>query len=222
VPAIPGAPEVATRLAVLGEEGSARAAMAALLTAWHVTPLGADERAAPADFAAIAARRGLEYMALRGNRSMLRVLDLPAVLELHLPEASGPSFVTLTGLDGDEPVLAIDGTPTRVDATFAERHWFGHAHLFWRDFEGLGVTFGPETHGAQVARLQTLLGRVGAYTGPVTGVYDDATAAAVRAFQRSRFLATDGLVGRLTRIVLYAAAGGYARPTLGAPGGASS
>jgi general secretion pathway protein A len=221
-PPAPDAPEVATRLAALGEEGSARAAMAALLAAWHVAPLGADERAAPADFAAVAERRGLEYLALRGNRSMLRVLDLPAVLELHLPETPGRSFVTLTGLDGDEPVLAIDGTPTRVDPTFAERHWFGQAHLFWRDFEALGVTFGPETHGAQVARLQTLLGRAGAYAGPVTGVYDDATAAAVRDFQRSRFLATDGLVGRLTRIVLYAAAGGYSLPTLATTGGAAS
>jgi peptidoglycan hydrolase-like protein with peptidoglycan-binding domain len=51
----------------------------------------------------------------------------------------------------------------------------------------------------------------------VNGVFDGQTEAAVLAFQRSRLLAPDGRVGKLTRIVLYGAAGGYARPTLGAP-----
>jgi hypothetical protein len=41
-------------------------------------------------------------------------------------------------------------------------------------------------------------------------------------FQRSRLLVPDGRVGRLTRIVLYGAAGGYPRPTLAGEGGAAS
>ena len=65
-----------------------------------------------------------------------------------------------------------------------------------------------------VARLQGLLRRAGAYGGGSTGEYDPATAHAVLDFQRSRLLVADGRVGRLTRIVLYGAAGGYPRPTL--------
>ena len=68
-----------------------------------------------------------------------------------------------------------------------------------------------------MARLQALLRRIGAYDGKESGQFDPATEAAVLGFQRARFLAVDGRVGRLTRIVLYAAAGGYPRPTLGAP-----
>jgi hypothetical protein len=113
-------------------------------------------------------------------------------------------------------VLVIDGSPTPVDAAFLDRHWFGRAHVFWRDFETLGPAFGHESHGARVARLQMLLGRIGAYGGKESGQFDPATEGAVLAFQRARFLAVDGRVGRLTRIVLYAAAGGYPRPTLGA------
>jgi hypothetical protein len=45
---------------------------------------------------------------------------------------------------------------------------------------------------------------------------------AVLEFQRSRSLYPDARVGRLTRIVLYAASGGYQRPTLAAASGATS
>ena len=40
-------------------------------------------------------------------------------------------------------------------------------------------------------------------------------------FQRSRLLVPDCRVGRLTRIVLYAAGNGYQRPTLAVAGAAS-
>ena len=71
----------------------------------------------------------------------------------------------------------------------------------------------------RVTRLQSLLTRTGLYDGGETGVLGASTRSAVMAFQRSRFIEPDGQVGRLTRMVLYAAVGGYDRPTLA--GGAS-
>src|SRR5438034_1315550 len=188
-------------------------AVGAILAVWHERPLAGDE---PLDLAHVAAARGLEDLPLVGNGSMLRLLDLPAILELRLPGVDQPRAVALTGMSDARAVLVIDGSPTPVDAAFLDRHWFGRAHVFWRDFETLGPAFGHESHGARVARLQALLGRIGAYGGKESGQFDPATEGAVLAFQRARFLAVDGRVGRLTRIVLYAAAGGYPRPTLGA------
>ena len=74
-----------------------------------------------------------------------------------------------------------------------------------------------KNRGASVARLQGLLRKVGVYRGPLSGIFDTPTEAALIDFQRSRLLVPDGRVGRLTRIVLHAASGGYERPTLGAP-----
>ncbi|HTD27128.1 MAG TPA: AAA family ATPase [Candidatus Elarobacter sp.] len=212
-PPVTPADEVERRLASLDARTSERAAVGAILAAWHVRPLADDEAA---DLAQVAARRGLEDLRLVGNGNMLRLLDLPAILELHIPGADQPRAVALTGMSDGRSVLVIDGSPTPVDAAFLDRHWFGAAHVLWRDFEALGRTFGRGWHGAPVARLQALLRRAGAYEGKETGQLDAATEAAVRAFQRARFLAVDGRVGRLTRIVLYAAAGGYPRPALGA------
>jgi general secretion pathway protein A len=148
---------------------------------------------------------------------MLRLLDLPAVIELRLPETGGPRYATVVGLGPECWLLSIDGENVTVGPEFLERYWFGQAHVFWRDFESLGRTFGPEARGVTVVRLQNLLRRAGAYEGPSTGQFDGATTTAVLDFQRSRFLTADARVGRLTRIVLYAAAGGYPRPTLGSP-----
>src|SRR5439155_1187828 len=112
------------------------------------------------------------------------------------------------GLDEHRATLTIGATTTTIDAGLLDLFWFGEAHVLWRDFEGLGMTFGLGARGAHVARLQALLRRAGLFAGESTGEFDPATVAAVLDFQRSRLLVPDARVGRLTRIVLYAAAGG--------------
>src|SRR4029453_7218496 len=109
------------------------------------------------------------------------------------------------------------------EAAVLERAWYGQAFVLSRDFEGLGPgTIDGHSRGARVSRLQGLLKRVGTYAGAESGLFDPPTSAAVLDFQRSRYVSADGIVGRLTRVALYAAAGGYPRPTLtGTAGGPS-
>ncbi|HZP43780.1 MAG TPA: AAA family ATPase [Candidatus Binatia bacterium] len=217
------AADVAKRLAAKDAVSSARDAVDGLLAAWRTTPLGANEPVTLGQLGAVASRRGLEYLPLFGNASMLRLLDLPAILELRVPDADGMRYAVLTGLDDERAVLVVDGASIPVERVFLEGHWFGQAHVLWRDFESLGPrSLGPASRGPGVARLQALLRRAGAYAGPASGDFDAETTAAVQAFQRSRLLLVDARVGKLTRIVLYAAAGGYARPTLALGAGAAS
>jgi hypothetical protein len=125
---------------------------------------------------------------------------------------------TLLGLTYGPGVCSrLDRDPIIVDLSFLERYWYGRAHVFSRDFEGLGPgLLGDDVKGVRIMRLQSLLTRTGLYDAGETGTYGPATRAAVMAFQRSRFIDPDGQVGRLTRMVLYAAVGGYDRPTLAA------
>jgi peptidoglycan hydrolase-like protein with peptidoglycan-binding domain len=95
-----------------------------------------------------------------------------------------------------------------------DRVWLGQARVLWRDFESLGPTFGRGARGPAVTRLKELLARMGTDVGPPTPEFDAETERTVADFQRSRLLVPDSRVGRLTRIVLYGAVGGYARPTL--------
>jgi general secretion pathway protein A len=224
---VPDAPPLAdsaeARLLRVSRETSAKTALNAVLLAWHGEPLADDERATPSDYARLARRRDLEHLGISGNTGMLRLLDLPAILELQLPDASGPRYAALLSLKDGSATLMLDDVPTPVDASFLERFWLGHAYILWRDFDELGaVTLEPQATGPAVRQLQGLLRRVGVYTGADTGVYDAATTAAVLEFQRSRSLFPDARVGRLTRIVLYAASGGYQRPTLAVGSGGMS
>jgi general secretion pathway protein A len=214
-------PDVVGRLGALEPGESLRAAVAAALARWQARPLDAGEPTT--DLRAIASRRGFEHLGLAGNASALRRLDLPAILELHVPGSPDPRWVALTALSDDGWVLALDDDPVTVDPAQIEQHWFGRAHIFWRDYEGLGGNIlDRSARGPQVTRLQSLLRRAGLFDGPPTGQYGATTSAAVLELQRRHLLVPDARVGALTRIVLYAAAGGYPGPHLADADGTSS
>lgn len=208
-PAPPPAPTLAERLAAVDLPTSVRDAVDAVLAAWSAAPLATAEPADLAALPAVAARRGLEHLAIDADARLLRQLDLPAVLELHLDEVNGPRWAALVSVTEGGWRLAAAGHEAPVDLAYLERHWLGRAHVFWRDFEGLGpALIDARARGPAVQRLRRLLARSG-----VASVWD---------FQREHNLAVDGLVGPLTRIVLYGAVGGYASPSLGSAMGARS
>ena len=221
--AVISAAELSHRLVGLDPRGSARTAAAAVIAAWGERPLGDEETRLPEDLESVAWRRGLEELDFTANRSMLRLLDLPALLELRVAGAAAPCWVPVTGMDDVRIVLRIDGASVAADAGVIEPLWTGRAHVFWRDFDALGPTLRPGVRGAAVIHLQDLLRRAGTEGVEPTGTFDAGTTRAVQDFQRRHRLEADGVVGPLTRIVLYAEAGGsYHRPALAMPAGAAS
>jgi general secretion pathway protein A len=213
-PALLSATELRRRLASLDTEASAQAATETILAAWGELPLAADEARVPDALEAVAWRRGLQELFLTSNQSMIGLLDLPAVVALQVPGSGVPRYAALTGMDDSRVVLSIDGVAATVVADQLEPLWSGQAHVLWRDFDGLGPVLGRGAQGVGVVRLQRLLRRAGAFFGEPTGKFDAAMETAVVEFQRSHRLEPDGLVGPLTRIVLYASVGGYRRPSL--------
>jgi len=206
--------EVARMLLARTEVASTTAAVQALLQRWNERPLEPHEMVIPMDLDAIAARRNLHYLSISGTVSMMRILNLPAILELVMPGAVGPRYAVLRGIDEAACLLAIDGNVLTVEPSFLDAYWLGQAHIVWRDFEGLSPSLAKGTTGGRVRRLQEMLAQLTFYTGPITGVFDDDTEMAIAAFQRSRRLFADAIVGRLTRIVLYDALGDYEHPRL--------
>jgi len=203
-PTIPPAPPADAMLAALDAGDGQRFAFAAIARAWATDPPAADVAVAPNAYGELAAERGLQHATLEANTSMLRLLDVPAILELHFPGGVGLRPAALVGAaDGGSWQLDVAGERVDVDDAFLDRHWFGHAHVFWRDDARLGRTpIVRWSSGARVERLQRALADAGAFDGPASGTFDDATEDAVRGFQRAHFLEPDGLVGPLTKLAL--------------------
>ena len=74
-------------------------------------------------------------------------------------------------------------------------------------------TLRPGDKDEEVKLLQQRLKDLGYYTGNITGVYNDATTEAVKEFQKKSSLEEDGVLGPITRTVLYGVNAIYAVPT---------
>jgi len=70
------------------------------------------------------------------------------------------------------------------------------------------------TRGTDVKEVQSLLQRLGYYTGPIDGIFGSGTANAVRAFQRDYGLTADGIVGPMTFGVMEPLLMGYSVYTI--------
>src|SRR5262249_60865778 len=99
----------AHRCAAPAPRESGRERAAAVIAAWGERPLGDEETRLPEDLESVAWRRGLEELEFTANRSMLRLLDLPALLELRVAGTAAPCWVPVTGMDDVRIVLRIDG-----------------------------------------------------------------------------------------------------------------
>jgi len=193
---------------------SAIQATTGLLRAWRTPGLREEEQQAGVlDLGRIAQTRCLEYLPINGNLNLLTLLDLPVVVELLTPEHKELRFVLLLNINGERCQVLLDGereVPLRVITD----NWFGRAHLFWRDFEGVGMYLTVGNVGQSVRRLHTLLRRAKVYGDSSSMTFDEKTEAAVAIFQRAKRLVPDGVVGPLTMIMLYNSLPGYRHPRL--------
>jgi general secretion pathway protein A len=148
--------------------------------------------------------RGLRLYRFSGNLGALLRIDYPAVLELTLPGVPGKRFVSLVGIE-NEQLLVDPAISDRRSLSFLEieKHWSGQGFLLWKDPLNLLTSMSPGAMGNDIKRLQTLLKEAGAYSRPLTGVYDRDTLLAIKEFQSSKGIEQDGIVGGQTLMLLY-------------------
>src|SRR5690606_26202294 len=175
---------------------SAYDATEALLRAWDAAPLTPAEAAGDSlDLPEIARRRGLRYLALQGNLNTLRVLDLPAILEVAPDDGSPARFVTLERLGDADARVRVGREALEMTPLVLAEAWFGKAHLFWQDLDRLGPFLAFGSSSDAVVRLHERLRAAGVYDGPDSPVFAPETEDAVLRFQQRERLVADGKVG---------------------------
>ena len=201
----------------LGEPGiraDRDTALASMLLLWGVGD-GSGVTQAPCDSAP---KHGLQCLSRWGGWDSLRAFDLPAVIGLFLKTGEA-RFVTVTGLDGDQVTLTIDGKTGTYPRTAIEPLWNGYYTVVWRPPERVDRLISPGVEGPGVLwlreRLDHLDGRKAHVDKP--GRYDEALRERVIAFQHRHALAPDGMIGPETLLYLVTAVRTAGNPSLTIP-----
>ncbi len=189
---------------------SRRAALRAVLHLWTQTPVMSpylDEMSQSADAFQFAARQnGLRANMVRADLDLLKKLNVPAVLRLSLPGAVVPRYVTLSGVSGDEVTLMggnDSGDVIRAGSEILHSRWTGEAYVFWKNFLNCEGTIPPGAGRESVIALKMLLQDIGFNNIEITPYYDEPVRDAVKAVQKRNNITVDGIVGPVTKIVLY-------------------
>jgi len=180
-------------------------ALNALLGRWGAPSYGTDavRLATPETFSRLAAKRGLRLTPFKGTLDEAIRFDLPFLAVTRVSGDLGDYCLAVTAVHDDSvtvsPALFGKGILGKKElASLAN----GTFYLVWRNTGRIPVTITPGERRNEIGTLQRLLRQAGPYHGPFDGIYGDATAAAVREFQRSRGIIEDEMVGELTLAAL--------------------
>lgn len=147
---------------------------------------------------------GFFVQRLESDLQLIRRLNMPAILELRAAGTLPPVYLALTAIAGDR--LLLKGAAAESIAIGAEeigRNWTGVAWIPWKNFLSLSGTIPTNAPPDTVLALKMILHESGFTHVPLTRDYDPASQKAVEQLQAKYGLPVDGLVGPLTKILLY-------------------
>ena len=204
-------PTLATILGDPSLTGDRARAFTNLYALWSV-----DVRPGSADPGCDAGRAaGLRCLWRTGTWTVLRRLNLPAILELTTPDGQ-KHHVVLTALDGERATLRIDDVRVTMPTAEIERFWDGAFVTVWKSPVAGPLPLQPGMSGRDVAWLRRQLGALDgrAPSAGASQVYDEELKRRVAAFQQVESLTPDGIAGEETLVRLAAAAPGASGPSL--------
>ena len=188
---------------------SRQAALAEVMGAWgatfepkHYLEAVDDD---PTFFNLSAKAAGFLVQRIEGDLAFLRRLNMPAILEFRSSGKQPHSYLGLTAIDGAKFLLktASGDRVIESDAGELDQMWNGVAYLPWKNFLSLSGTIPGNAPADSVLALKMLLRDLG-YTGiPLSKDYDGTTQKTVEQIQAKYGVPVDGVVGNLTKIILY-------------------
>lgn len=181
-----------------------------LLVHWGIkTP------ANPAEFTCKSAQaHGLDCISLTGGWPKLRRYNVPAILEIILPDGV-KKRVAIIGLNDDTATLAINGREHTLAISEIDRVWDGSFTILWKPpFTPRPLALGAQ--GEDVMWIRRALDALEKKNAPgeVTDIYDSELQRRVAAFQRKQSLIQDGFAGTETLVRLTLALDGTKIPSL--------
>ena len=156
-------------------------------------------------FRLAAEQNGLRVQRLRCDFNLIKSLNLPAVLAISLPEWESPGYLNIQRIDNHNIILSkatvkeIIVLPTELLKPYCP----GAVYIPWKNFFAYKGTIPLTAPQDSVIKLKMHLQDIGFNRIEINPVYDDYAKQAVKQVQKKNGLRPDGIVGPLTKIVLY-------------------
>jgi general secretion pathway protein A len=154
-------------------------------------------------FKLAAKEKSLLIHRIKGNLAGVKKLNLPAILELSLPDVPLPRYLTIEKMNEMQVKFKAKDGLIVVKPDEIKKYWLGRAYILWENIFSYKGTIPLTSPQESIIALKMHLHDMGYDKIKINPVYDDQTRAAVKKIQKKYGLKADGLVGPLTKIVLY-------------------
>ena len=156
-------------------------------------------------FQLVAKQNGLLIHRIEKDLETVRRLNLPAILECYVPGSLSPLYITLCRIE-DNTITLKDGDKDdtiEIEMRDLETHWSGETYVLWKNFRTYAGTIPLNAPIDSIISLKIHLRDIGFNEIEINSFYDEETKKAVKLIQGKHGIPVDGVVGPLTKIVLY-------------------
>jgi general secretion pathway protein A len=202
-------------------KGSRQNALSAVMALWgiksEIHPWLLEVVNDPDFFRLAANQNGFLVQQVIGQLDQINRLNLPAVLTCEVSSTLSPVYVAICRRENDGYVVKMRPDDPGLFATAAELSAFyaGTAYIPWKNFFNYSGVLPVNASEETIIALKMHLREIGFTEIDLNPVYDEKTREAIKQVQKKHALLDDGLIGPLTKIVLYNDIGRLNTPKLG-------
>ncbi len=160
-------------------------------------------------------QNGLLLARADGDLELVRKLNLPAVLVFHSPAGIPIGYLPLVRFNDTLMTFRDKNKSVKTESDEVELYWSGAVYIPWKNFFAYPGVIPRDTSDDAVVTLKMLLRDIGFGDIEINTVYDDQAKEAVEKIQEKHGLRVDGVVGPLTKIILYNEMKSLAIPHIG-------
>ena len=156
-------------------------------------------------FRQAARRNSMSVVRVGCDFELIRKLNLPAILEIQLPEYPGPGFLVIRGITNGDISLSRSRANHLVEAAIdtVQPYCTGNVYIPWKDFLPFNGVIPRKVPHESIIMLKMHLKEIGFDHIDISPHYDGETEQAIKQIQEKYGLQTDGIVGPLTKIALF-------------------
>ncbi|SDT95443.1 ExeA family protein [Desulfobacula phenolica] len=153
-----------------------------------------------------ATQNNLQVLHLEGTIDLVEKYNLPAILGFASPDDSVKGYIAVVEITTDNEYVIFPGNDerrVRIRADDLLPFLTGDIYIPWKDNFGYAGIISITSSKTSIVALKLFLGQIGFSSVDLTPVYNDPVKEAVKQIQAKYGLVEDGIVGPLTKIMMY-------------------